>query len=51
MYEVNGRQYLAITVSGPGTSGRGGRGGEAVDAEHAKLPSGYVVFALPSGTK
>jgi quinoprotein glucose dehydrogenase len=51
MYEVNGREYLVITVSGPGTSGRGGRGGEAVDAVHAKLPSGYVVFALPAGAK
>jgi quinoprotein glucose dehydrogenase len=49
MYEIDGREYLVITVSGPGTGGgRGGRGGgEPVDAEHAKLPSGYVVFALP----
>jgi quinoprotein glucose dehydrogenase len=49
MYEIDGREYLVITVSGPGTGGgRGGRsGGEPVDAEHTKLPSGYVVFALP----
>jgi quinoprotein glucose dehydrogenase len=48
MYEIDGREYLVITVSGPGTSGRGGRGGgEPTDAAHAKLPSGYVVFALP----
>jgi quinoprotein glucose dehydrogenase len=51
MYEVNGREYLVITVSGPGTSGRGGRGGESADAAHAKLPSGYVAFALPAAAK
>ena len=49
IYVVNGREYLVITVIGPGSPGRGGRGPvEPADPESAKLPSGYVVFALPA---
>jgi hypothetical protein len=48
MYEIDGREYLVITVPGPGTFDCGGRGGgEPADAAHAKLLSGYVFFALP----
>ena len=36
IYEVNGREYLVITVAGPGTMGCRGRGGEGLtDAAHA----------------
>jgi len=49
MYEVGGREYLVITVAAPGAPGRGGRGPAApIDPKYAKLPSGYVVFALPT---
>ncbi len=49
LYAVNGREYLVITVIGPGSPGRGGRGpAEPADADSAKLPSGYVAFALPA---
>ncbi|MEO8593210.1 MAG: PQQ-binding-like beta-propeller repeat protein [Candidatus Solibacter sp.] len=47
MYEVKGRQYLVIAVSG---AGRGGAQNAAVAAE-SKLPAGYVAFALPAAEK
>ena len=48
MYEIDGREYLVITVSGRGVGGRGGQPqGAPVDPKRANLPSGYVVFALP----
>ena len=43
IYEIDGREYLVITVAGPFVGGRGGGGGNA----NSGLPSGYVVFALP----
>jgi len=52
MYEVNGRQYLVITVADQASPDA-----EDVDRtrplmpRHAKLPSGYVTFALPAGLK
>jgi quinoprotein glucose dehydrogenase len=48
MYEVDGREYLAVTVAAPGAPGRGGQV-DIVDPAAAKLPSGIVVFALPAG--
>ena len=45
IYEIDGREYLVISVSGPLTGGRGGSGGPQPNA--GNLPSGYVVFALP----
>jgi quinoprotein glucose dehydrogenase len=42
IYEIDGREYLVISVSGPFVGGRGGGG-----AANSGLPSGYVVFALP----
>ena len=49
MYEVDGRQYLVVSVAAPGAGGRGGQGAPVpVDPKYAKLPSGYVVFALPA---
>ena len=50
MYEVNGRQYLAVTVEAPGT-GRGGGGRAAVQPEGPKGPAGYVAFALPAKSR
>ena len=44
MYEVNGRQYLVISVA-PG-GGRAG-GPAAASPESGNLPTGYVAFALP----
>ena len=41
MYEVNGRAFLVVAVSGGG----GGRGGGAAPSN---LPTGYVAFALPA---
>jgi quinoprotein glucose dehydrogenase len=47
MYEIDGKVYLAITVSGPTAPGRGGAGAPVpADSKRAQLPSGYVVFAL-----
>ena len=48
MYEIDGRAYLVIAISGPGTVGRGGQAQVPVDPKYANLPSGYVVFALPA---
>ena len=45
IYEIDGREYLVIVVSGPLTGGRGGGGAAQPTANN--LPSGYVVFALP----
>lgn len=48
MYEVGGREYLVITVAGSGAPGPFGEADTAAAAsKSAKLPSGYVVFALP----
>lgn len=44
MYEVNGRQYLVISVAAGG--GRGG-GTTAASPASGNLPTGYVAFALP----
>jgi quinoprotein glucose dehydrogenase len=46
MYEIDGRQYLVLTVNPPGAAGRGGQAAGAVDPKYAGLPSGYVVFAM-----
>jgi quinoprotein glucose dehydrogenase len=44
MYEVNGRQYLVISVG----AGGGRRGGTpAASPDSGNLPTGYVAFALP----
>uniref|UniRef100_Q01RN3 Pyrrolo-quinoline quinone n=1 Tax=Solibacter usitatus (strain Ellin6076) TaxID=234267 RepID=Q01RN3_SOLUE len=44
MYEVNGRQYLVISVAAGG--GRG-VGAAAAAPDSGNLPTGYVAFALP----
>jgi quinoprotein glucose dehydrogenase len=46
VYEIDGREYLAIVVAAPGVPGRGGQA-EPPDPATANLPSGVVVFALP----
>jgi len=48
MYEVKGRQYLAVSASSKINTG-GGHGGRAETAGTVRpdLPKGYVVFALP----
>ena len=49
MYEVNGRQYLAVPVQTPQAAGRGGR--DPAEPEGPKGPTGYVTFALPVKSK
>ena len=46
MYEVNGRQYLVISLAAAGGAGRGGAA-----AAPTNLPTGYVAFALPAAEK
>ena len=45
IYEVDGRQYVAIALGGIGGGGRGGA--PSADATNAK----YIAFALPKGAK
>ena len=42
MYEIEGRQYLLVTASAPGSGGRGDSGGPP-----SAGPAGIVAFALP----
>ena len=45
MYEIDGKEYLVLTVAPPGTPARGNQT-PPTDVKYAQLPSGYVVFAL-----